>query len=55
VADSEIAELRAIIAARPRATEIAQMRLDADARGKAFGLPPDVTVQPVSATGVRAE
>jgi monoterpene epsilon-lactone hydrolase len=55
MADREITELRAIIAARPRATEIAQMRLDADARGKAFGLPPDVTVQPVSANGVRAE
>jgi monoterpene epsilon-lactone hydrolase len=55
MADPEIAQLRAVIAARPRATEIAQMRLDADARGKAFGLASDVTVQPVSANGVKAE
>jgi epsilon-lactone hydrolase len=55
MADPEIVELRAIIAARPRASEIAQMRLDADSRGKAFPLPPDVSVQPVVANGVRAE
>jgi epsilon-lactone hydrolase len=55
MADAEIAKLREIIAARPRASEIAQMRLDADARGKAFGLPSDVTVQPVVANGVKAE
>ena len=55
MADPEITELRAIIAARPRATEIAQMRLDADARAKAFPLPADVTVQPVVANGVQAE
>jgi acetyl esterase/lipase len=55
MADPEIARLREIIAARPRATEIGQMRLDADARGKAFGLPSDVTVQTVSANGVPAE
>jgi monoterpene epsilon-lactone hydrolase len=55
MADPEIAELRAVIAARPRATEIAQMRLDSDARGRAFGLPSDVTVQPVMANGVKAE
>jgi epsilon-lactone hydrolase len=53
--DPEITELRAIIAARPRASEIAQMRLDADARAKAFPLPADVSVQPVIANGVRAE
>jgi monoterpene epsilon-lactone hydrolase len=55
MADLEIAKLREIIAARPRATEIAQMRLDADARSKVFGLAADVTVQPVDAHGVRAE
>jgi len=53
--DPEIAKLRAVIAARPRAADVAQMRLDADARGKAFGLANDVTVQPVSANGVKAE
>ena len=52
---SEIADLRAVIAARPRATEIAQMRLNADERGRAFGLPMDVTAQPADANGVRAE
>jgi epsilon-lactone hydrolase len=55
LADLEMAKLREIIAARPRATEIAQMRLDADARGRAVGLAADVTVQPVDANGVHAE
>jgi epsilon-lactone hydrolase len=55
MADPEMIRLREIIAARPRASEIAQMRLDSDARGKAFGLPPDVIVKPVDANGVRAE
>ena len=55
MADPEIAKLRAVIAARPRAPDIAQMRLDSDARGKAFGLATDVTVEPVSANGVKAE
>ena len=36
MADPEITEFTQLIAARPRATEIAQMRLDTDARGKAF-------------------
>ncbi|HXT81754.1 MAG TPA: alpha/beta hydrolase [Acetobacteraceae bacterium] len=53
--DPEIVKLRAMLAARPRASEIAQMRIDLDARGKAFGLPSDVTVQSVDANGVRAE
>jgi epsilon-lactone hydrolase len=55
MADPEITKLREIIASRPRASEIAQMRIDADARGKAFGLPSDVTVTPVTANGVPAE
>jgi monoterpene epsilon-lactone hydrolase len=55
MADPEIAQLRSVIAARPRATEIAQMRLDSDARGRAFGLASDVTVQPVTSDGVKAE
>jgi acetyl esterase/lipase len=55
MADPEIAKLRAVIAARPRASDIAQMRIDIDARGKAFALAPDVTVGPVDANGVRAE
>ncbi|HEY0184962.1 MAG TPA: alpha/beta hydrolase [Rhodopila sp.] len=55
MADPEMARLREIIATRPRATEIAQMRLDADARAKAFVLPGDVRVEPVDANGVKAE
>ena len=55
MADPEIAAIRAVIASRTRATEIAQMRKDIDARGLNFGLPGDVTVEPVSANGVPAE
>jgi monoterpene epsilon-lactone hydrolase len=44
-----------MLAARPLGSELAQMRVDADARGKALGLPSDVTVRPVTANGVRAE
>lgn len=53
--DPEIAKLRDIILARPRASEVAQMRRDADTRGLSFGLASDVTVQPVDANGVKAE
>jgi acetyl esterase/lipase len=52
---SEIEELRAVIASRPRASEIAQMRIDADQRGRNFGLARDVSVQKVAANGVPAE
>ena len=55
IASAEIARLREVIAARPRATEIAQMRLDTDARGRAISLPADVTVRPVDANGVKSE
>jgi epsilon-lactone hydrolase len=55
MADPEITKLREILAARPRASEIAQMRIDADERSKVFTLPSDVTVQPVTANGVKAE
>jgi epsilon-lactone hydrolase len=55
MSDPEIAALRAVIAARPRASEIAQMRLDSDERGRNFGLAADVTVQKVDANGVPAE
>jgi epsilon-lactone hydrolase len=53
--DPEITQLRTALAARPRASEIAEMRRNIDQRGKDFGLPADVTVQPVDANGVRAE
>jgi acetyl esterase/lipase len=53
--DPEMIALRAQIAARTRATELPQMRADYDARGLGFGLPSDVTVEKVSANGVKAE
>src|SRR3954470_7235279 len=55
MSDPEIARLREIIAARPRATEIAQMRIDADQRGRDFGIAADVSVQKMDANGVPAE
>ncbi|MFL5288896.1 MAG: alpha/beta hydrolase [Rhodopila sp.] len=55
MSDPEIVRLREIIAARPRATEIAQMRIDADQRGRDFGIAADVSVQKMDANGVPAE
>jgi monoterpene epsilon-lactone hydrolase len=53
--DPEMIRLREIIAARPRASEIAEMRRTADGRGREFGLPADVSVEAVTANGVAAE
>jgi acetyl esterase/lipase len=53
--DPEIEVLRAVIASRPRASELAQMRIDADQRGRNLGLASDVSVQKVEANGVPAE
>jgi acetyl esterase/lipase len=55
MADPEIIAIREQIAARPRSTEIAQRRIDIDARGRSFPLPPDVMVERVDAGGVPAE
>ena len=55
MSDSEIAQLRAVIAGRKRAAEIPQMRRDIDQRGRDFGLQGDVVVEPIEANGVRAE
>jgi epsilon-lactone hydrolase len=55
MSDAEIVAIRELIAARPRATDVAQRRRDIDARGLGFGLPADVSVQTVSAGGVPAE
>jgi epsilon-lactone hydrolase len=55
MSDPEIAAIREIIASRPRASDVAQMRLDYDARGRNFGLASDVTVDVVDAGGVKAE
>ncbi len=55
MSDPEIVKLRELIASRPRATEVAQRRLDIDTRGRQFPLAADVTVEEVSANGVPAE
>lgn len=55
VRDPEMVKIREMIAARPRPTEIAEMRRNTDQRGIDFGLAADVTVQKVSANGVPAE
>src|SRR5215217_28138 len=55
MSDPEIVALRELIVSRPRATEIAQMRKDIDARGLTFGLAADVMVEKVTANGVSAE
>jgi monoterpene epsilon-lactone hydrolase len=55
MADPEIVALRALIASRPRATEIGKRREDIDARGRQFELPKEIAVERVSAGGVPAE
>jgi epsilon-lactone hydrolase len=55
MSNPEIDALRAAIAARPKATELAEMRRGIDTRGLANTLAEDVAVEPVSAAGVRAE
>ena len=50
----EIGALRAKIAARPRSDDYRQRRKDIDLRGLAYGIRPDVGVEPVSVGGVRA-
>ncbi len=53
--DAEIATLRQKLAARPRSPDYRQRRLDLDALGRAYGVASDVSAEPVSANGVRAE
>jgi acetyl esterase/lipase len=55
MADAEIVALRAKLASRPRSDDYRQRRRDIDARGLEYGIPADVTVEPVTAGGVRAE
>ena len=55
MADTEIAALRAKLATLPRSPDYRQRRLDIDARGRDYGIPADVSVEPVNANGVRAE
>ena len=55
MSNPEIDALRAAIAARPKAADIAEMRRGIDTRGRANPLADDVSVTPVSAAGVKAE
>jgi epsilon-lactone hydrolase len=55
MSDPEIVALREAIARRPRSDDIAQRRRDIDARGRQNKLAADVTVEPVTANGVKSE
>jgi monoterpene epsilon-lactone hydrolase len=55
MADPEIAALRALIASRPRASEIEVRRTDIDARGRQFTIQKETLIEEVSAGGVAAE
>ena len=55
MADAEILALRAKLASRPRSDDYRQRRRDMDARGLQYGVAADVTVEPVTVNGVRAE
>ncbi|MGV7034779.1 alpha/beta hydrolase [Methylobacterium symbioticum] len=52
---SDIAPIRARLAAHPRPADLAARRARVDALGAGYGLPPDVAVEPVDAGGVPAE
>ena len=52
---SDIDQIRARLAAHPRPADLAARRARVDALGAGYGLPPDVTVEPVDAGGVPAE
>src|SRR4029077_3800640 len=53
--DSEIGTLRAKLASRVRSDDYRQRRKDMDAGFSQYRIAPDVTVEPVTANGVRAE
>jgi len=55
MADAEIVALRAKLASRPRSDDYRQRRRDMDARGLQYSVAADVTVEPVTVNGVRAE
>jgi epsilon-lactone hydrolase len=55
MADAEIVALREKIASRPRSPDYRQRRRDIDARGLAYGVPADITIEKVTAGGVPAE
>jgi len=53
--DTEIGTLRQKLASRVRSDDYRQRRKDMDARALEYKLAPDVTVEPVTANGVRTE
>jgi acetyl esterase/lipase len=53
--DPQIDALRAKLLSRPRSDDYRQRRRDLDARGLAYGLPADVSVETVTANDVAAE
>jgi epsilon-lactone hydrolase len=55
MSDTEIGALRAKLASRGRSDDYRQRRKDMDAGFSQYGIARDVTVEPVSANGVRAE
>jgi epsilon-lactone hydrolase len=55
MADPEIVALRTKLTSRQRSDDYRQRRRDIGERGLAYGLRPDVKVEPVTANGVRAE
>src|SRR6266436_8850508 len=55
MSDTEIGALRAKLASRPRSDDYRQRRKEMDAAFSQYGIARDVTVEPVSANGVRAE
>jgi epsilon-lactone hydrolase len=55
MSDTEIGVLRAKLASRVRSDDYRQRRKDMDAAFSLYRIAPDVTVEPVTANGVRAE
>jgi acetyl esterase/lipase len=55
MADGEIDVIREMLAAHPRAAELAERRLRLDGLGAQYALPSDVRVEPADADGVPAE
>jgi monoterpene epsilon-lactone hydrolase len=53
--DPGIEAIRALLAACPRSTQLAERRRRLDALGTQYALPADVQIEPVSANGVPAE
>ncbi len=55
MSDPEIDTIRAILAARPRSSDLAERRQRLDGLGKHYGIPAEFRLAPVDANGVPAE